>query len=219
MNQQKEDATIPALIGVCRFRFGTDGEGITTLVGFQGCPLRCKYCLNPQSIDPSAKGRYVTPKELYQVLVKDELYFLGTGGGITFGGGEPLLHIDYIQELVNLGIGRWKISVETSLNVPLESVEQIASFADLLIVDVKDLNPHIYKKYTGGCLDPVVANLKWLVSNNHKNKVVIRLPLIPNYNTNRDRKVSEDMLLNFGFDKFERFTYKTTSYYERKRTL
>ena len=50
MSQHNDDKAKLALIGVCRFRFGTDGTGITTLIGFHGCPLSCRYCLNPQSI-------------------------------------------------------------------------------------------------------------------------------------------------------------------------
>lgn len=210
MNQQCNDEAKVALIGVSRFRFGTDGDGITTLVGFYGCPLRCKYCLNPQSIDPSTPKRYITAEELYQLLIKDGLYFLGTGGGVTFGGGEPLLHVDYIQDLIDLGIDKWKINVETSLNVPLESVERIVPVVDELIVDVKDMNPHLYNKYTEGTLGRVAENLKWLEINNYQYKVVIRLPLIPNFNTDQDRKLSEDILRNMGFERFDRFTYKTT---------
>lgn len=207
MNQHNADKAKLVLIGICRFRLGTDGTGITTLVGFHGCPLRCKYCLNPQSTSSTAKLLYISPMDLYKELTKDELYFLGTGGGITFGGGEPLMHVNSVQQLVELGVDRWKINIETSLNVPLDNLERILSIADEFIVDVKDLNPQIYNKYTGTKLDNVVRNLKWLAGNDHNDRVLIRLPLIPGFNTEEDRKKSEMALRDMGFHKFDKFTY------------
>ena len=79
------------IIGISRHRIGVDGPGVTTLVAFHGCTLSCKYCLNPKSIDPKVKGKRYTPSQLYDEIKKDNLYFLATGGGVTFGGGEPLL--------------------------------------------------------------------------------------------------------------------------------
>ncbi len=207
MSQHNDDKAKLALIGVCRFRFGTDGTGITTLIGFHGCPLSCRYCLNPQSISPTAELLYISPMDLYKELAKDELYFLGTGGGVTFGGGEPLIHIDDIQRLIALGADRWKITIETSLNVPLDNLIKVSLIADEFIVDVKDLDPQIYNKYTGTNLDNVVRNLKWLAENGHHDKVLIRLPLIPCFNTEEDREISEIALRQMGFHKFNKFTY------------
>ena len=77
------------LIGISRLRMNTDGHGITTLVAFHGCPLNCKYCLNPQCLNPSFRKTQMSPNEVMSILKKDELYFLATKGGVTFGGGEP----------------------------------------------------------------------------------------------------------------------------------
>lgn len=77
-------------IGLCRHRIQTDGEGVTTLAAFHGCPLHCRYCLNPQCHTSPDRWLWHTPETLYQEVKQDELYFLATGGGITFGGGEPL---------------------------------------------------------------------------------------------------------------------------------
>jgi pyruvate formate lyase activating enzyme len=75
-----------------------DGPGVTTLVCFHGCPLRCRYCLNPFSFAPETKRTNMSPRQLFDRVRLDELYFLSTGGGVTFGGGEPLLYPDFIQE-------------------------------------------------------------------------------------------------------------------------
>ena len=56
-------------IGVNRHRIGVDGEGVTTLAAFHGCPLRCRYCLNPSCLDTDARVRKFTPESLYQQLL------------------------------------------------------------------------------------------------------------------------------------------------------
>ena len=90
------------LIGIARHRMAVDGEGVTTLVAFHGCPLRCKYCLNPQSITNDTMCMERTVEELIDEVRIDQLYFLATGGGVTFGGGEPLLQLDFVTELCGL---------------------------------------------------------------------------------------------------------------------
>lgn len=92
------------LIGLSRHRIGVDGAGVTTLVAFHGCPLNCKYCLNPQALSPKGVWKRYTPDELFRVVSKDDLYFRATGGGITFGGGEPLLSCKEILYFHKLGI-------------------------------------------------------------------------------------------------------------------
>ena len=84
-------------IAINRHRLSTDGEGVTTLVGFHGCPLHCEYCLNPQCLQSDGVWRRMTPGELYSEVEIDDLYFMATGGGICFGGGEPLLRSDFIK--------------------------------------------------------------------------------------------------------------------------
>ena len=84
------------IFGLSRHRLTTDGEGVTTLVAFSGCPLRCKYCLNKASWD-MANGRDYTPETLFEEVKIDQLYFLATHGGVTFGGGEPLLQVEFIK--------------------------------------------------------------------------------------------------------------------------
>ena len=79
------------VIGVSRHRLGTDGNGVTTLVAFHGCNLRCKYCLNPEVLGSAEGLRRYTPESLYEEVKVDDLYFHSTGGGITFGGVEPCL--------------------------------------------------------------------------------------------------------------------------------
>ena len=94
---EKKELSAP-FIGIVRHRLATDGHGVTTLVAFHGCPLRCNYCLNPQCLNPAMVWRDITTSQLLDELMLDNLYFLATGGGVTFGGGEPLLHSEFIDE-------------------------------------------------------------------------------------------------------------------------
>ena len=115
------------IIGIARHRLSTDGDGVTTLVAFHGCPLRCRYCLNPQSLGDGGRFREYSPEELYAETRIDELYFIATNGGVTFGGGESCLHADFIREFSELCGASWQLNLETSLNVRFSQHRDIAS--------------------------------------------------------------------------------------------
>ena len=202
----QSEITAP-LIAINRHRLTTDGEGVTTLVGFHGCPLHCEYCLNAQCLQADGVWCRLTPGELYSEVEIDDLYFVATGGGICFGGGEPLLRSDFINAFAEIMNPEWKLTIETSLNVPLENVKAIASLVQMWYVDIKDMNPDIYKAY--GCKEnkQVIGNLQWLAANGYADKVIIRLPLIPEYNTDEDRQKSQKELEEMGFTNFDKFNY------------
>ena len=202
----QSEITAP-FIAINRHRLTTDGEGVTTLVGFHGCPLRCEYCLNAQCLQADGVWCRLTPGELYSEVEIDDLYFMATGGGICFGGGEPLLRSDFIKAFAEIMNPEWKLTIETSLNVPLENVKAIASLVQMWYVDIKDMNPDIYKAY--GCKEnnQVVSNLQWLAANGYADKVIVRLPLIPEYNTDEDRQRSQQQLEEMGFTNFDKFNY------------
>lgn len=196
------------IMAISRNRIHTDGEGVTTLVGFLGCPLRCRWCLNPFSFDPSTKHTLMTPSQLYERLKVDELYFLATGGGVTFGGGEPLLQGDFIKEFRSLCGDEWHLYAETSLAVPYEQVQKAAECIDEFIIDVKDTNPAIYRRYTGQENSLVLENLKGLLTCVPSQKIMVRLPLIPEFNTEEDRQKSHALLCAMGVTRFDFFPYR-----------
>lgn len=134
-----EEQLVP-FIGVSRHRMATDGNGVTTLAAFHGCRLGCRYCLNPQCRVEDMQCLWHSPETLYEKIRADELYFLATGGGITFGGGEPLLYPDFIVRFREICGPQWKINVETSLNVAAANVEAIADVVDAWFIDVKDID-------------------------------------------------------------------------------
>ena len=142
----------------------TDGDGVTTLVAFHGCPLHCQYCVNPQCNTPVGIKDVLSPQQLYERVKIDDIYFIVTGGGIMFGGGEPLLWTEFIKEFRKICGDRWRIYVETSLNVDRSAIEPLLEIIDYWVVDVKDWNNDIYYAYTGKDNSRVKANLESLVS-------------------------------------------------------
>ena len=207
-NQQIQKKVRKAeVIGIRRHCLGTDGDGVSTLVAFHGCLLRCKYCLNPQCHSSFDSSREKTPEDIMDILRKDELYFIATEGGVTFGGGEPLLKSEFIKDVMELGAKEWHTTLETSLCADKSHLERLMPYIDEYIVDVKDMNDKIYESYTGRKNDLMKSNLKYLIDNGKVQQIICRLPLIPEYNTDADRDRSEDELIGMGITQFDRFTY------------
>ena len=205
--------------GIARHRIGVDGEGVTTLVAFMLCPLRCKYCLNPQTLDMSYPSKSYTPEELYAELKIDSLYFLATGGGVTFGGGEPLLRAPFIAEFRRICGSEWKINLETSLNVSRELLETAAPCVDSFIIDIKDMNPETYTSYTGGDNSRVLENLEYLLHAGRKESCIVKVPLIPGYNAEAAVEASVASLKSMGFTKFDKLKYITEIHGKGKGNL
>ncbi len=157
-------AMIGDIMTISRLRMATDGEGVSTLVAFYGCPLRCKYCVNEcchekEGFIIGTRRAAYRPEELIEALRKDAVYYLMTGGGIVFGGGEPLQQSSFIHEVCRQAEPGWKKRIETSLNVPWEQVDPLIDDLDEWIIDIKDVNPLLYEKYTGKDNAFVLTNL------------------------------------------------------------
>lgn len=196
-------------IGISRHRINSDGRGVTTLAAFHGCPLSCKYCLNPQSLRPGGVWRRLSPRQLLSEVSIDNIYFLATGGGVTFGGGEPLLRPDFLLEFKRICNPQWAITVETSLNVPLDSLKAADTAIDKYFVDIKDLDADTYKAYTGHCNDNVMRNLDYLRSMGRLGAVTIKVPYIEGFNT-RDWVEREcERLKSEGYPDIMRLDYLT----------
>ncbi len=190
-----------------RLRMRVDGIGVTTLVGAYGCPLDCKMCLNSHMRICPDHCKRITCEELYEIVKVDDLYFLATGGGLTFGGGDSLLHIEFIKEFAEMYPNGWKITVETALNVPWSQIEKGLSAVDYYIIDIKSLNPQIYKAYTGADNIQVIQNLTKLLQTIGNERIHIRVPVIPGYVTKEEQEQEVIQLTEMGFTDMERFTY------------
>lgn len=204
---EKQIYEMAPLIGIERHRLATDGVGVTTLVAFHGCPLRCKFCLNEQCLVPEGIWEYYTTKQLLETVMVDNMYFLATGGGITFGGGEPLLRSNFIREFCMLMPVEWHITLETSLNVPFKHLQAVMPFVGNYIVDIKDMDAVVYKAYTAQENKQVKDNLRRLAEHGLAARVMVRIPLIPDHNNDAFRSKSERELRDMGFGSFDKFDY------------
>ncbi|MCY6369525.1 pyruvate formate-lyase-activating protein [Clostridium ganghwense] len=153
-----------------------DGPGIRTVVFFQGCPLRCAYCHNPDTWNLQG-GTEITPKELLKKLLRFKPYFEKSGGGVTFSGGEVLLQPDFLIEILKLckenGI---HTAIDTSGFGP-GKFDKILKYADLVLLDIKHANDSGYRNLTGQSKKGLDEFLKALSNSN--TKLWIRHVVVP----------------------------------------
>jgi pyruvate formate lyase activating enzyme len=152
----------------------------------------------------------VTADELFEMVRGDDLYYRATGGGITFGGGEALLQADFFASFRDKCKDEWRLCAETSLAVDRDKVDLASEAIDEFIVDCKDMNPEIYHSYTGGNHQLMKKNLIFLIEKLGPERVVVRVPLIPEYNTEADRQKSISRLREFGVTRIDIFDYVLT---------
>ncbi len=174
--------------------FGTvDGPGIRFVVFLQGCPLRCRFCHNPDTWEVH-KGTEYTTEQLFEEIIKYKSYMDFSGGGVTFTGGEPLLQAEFILEvckkLKEQGIS---IAIDTSGFIWNDTVKEVLEYTDLVLLDIKNYDPIVYKEVTGVPLDPTLKLLDYLREKNIK--TWIRYVLVPGLTDNLDsvRKLSEHL--------------------------
>lgn len=123
-----------------------DGPGIRTIVFFNGCKLRCKYCHNPEMW--TIKEKNYTPEEVVKKVIRSKPYF-NKNGGVTFSGGEPLLHDKFIIETTKLlKKENIHIAIDTA-GVGNGNYEELLKYIDLVILDIKHTRPKEYKEITG----------------------------------------------------------------------
>ena len=135
--------------------FGTvDGPGVRFVVFMQGCPMRCKYCHNPDTWDTSA-GKEYTPEEVVKEILKYKSYI--QKGGVTFSGGEPLAQIDFVTEVMRiLQFNGIHTAVDTSgitFNADdprsVEKHEKLLKNCDLVLMDIKHMDDESHRALTG----------------------------------------------------------------------
>lgn len=174
-------------------RFGVhDGPGIRTVIFLQGCPLRCKWCANPESQTlgthlmkfkngEKLSGKMMPYEEIYRILIRDKAYYEESGGGITFSGGEALLHINgLIPLLKKLKNDNYHIAFETCGHVFPENVKTAAEYADLFLFDIKSADKEKFHEYTGGSLETVAKAFE--IAAQSGKEVIVRIPMIPSFN-------------------------------------
>jgi pyruvate formate lyase activating enzyme len=215
-----------------------DGPGIRTTVFFKGCPLRCAWCHNPESISPHPQvqwlenrcigcrscliacpqgalhlngnglvrdrvvcqvcgacveicpanahemlGQRVTAGALVQELLKDRAYYEKSGGGVTLSGGEPTLQADFgLALLVSLQAQGVTTALDTCGLCSRETLERLVGASDLILYDVKLIEPEAHRRFTGVNNERILDNLRWLggyLAQHPEKKLWVRTPLIP----------------------------------------
>ena len=166
--------------------FGTvDGPGIRFVIFMQGCPLRCKYCHNPDTWE-LRQGTEMTSDELIALYQKNKAFY--SKGGITVTGGEPLLQMDFVTELFALakreGI---HTCLDTSGSIMNDSVKALLKVTDRVLLDIKYTTDELYKKHAGCSLQSVIDFLDYL--NEEKIPVTLRQVIIPTLNDNEENVI------------------------------
>jgi pyruvate formate lyase activating enzyme len=186
-----------------------DGRGIRTVVFFKGCPHRCPWCANPESISPKFEtvhreskclhctpclrdadecpsgafehiGRDVTLDELEHEVMKDDVFFRSSGGGVTLSGGEVLMQAPFATQLLrklrHYGV---HTAIETAGDAPLSRLLPLARQCDEVLFDVKIMDEEQARSLLAMNLPRVLNNFMQLVAKGIN--VIPRVPLIPGY--------------------------------------
>lgn len=152
-----------------------DGPGIRTVVFFTGCPLRCKFCHNPEMWQKNSNNYDI--ETLFQKIIRNKPYFKRNNGGVTFSGGEPLLQVDFLIEICKkLKEENIHITLDTC-GVGIGKYEEILKYIDLVILDIKYAEEKGYFDLTN---HPIDESEKFIeVLNKSNKKVWIRQVIVP----------------------------------------
>lgn len=186
-----------------------DGQGIRTLVFFKGCPHRCPWCANPESMSPRIQvikrqakclncrtclqdpnecpsgameyvGEDITLPALMTRLLKDEIFFRSSGGGVTLSGGEVLMQHAFagqlLRQLQALGIST---AIETAGDAPLDHLLALTDHCDQVLYDFKMMDPALARSVLNMNQPRVLQNFTALTQRGVK--LLPRIPLIPGF--------------------------------------
>ena len=177
-----------------------DGPGIRTTVFFKGCPLSCRWCHNPEGIDPRPQtmsrrtssgeidetvGTVIGVDALIKEIEKDVLFYDESGGGVTFSGGEPLSQPQFLHAVL-AGCNHREIhaALDTSGFAPPAVVDRILPGLQLVLFDLKIMDADQHHRFTGVSNRIVLENLKRIADS--QTPVRIRVPLIPGITDGED---------------------------------
>lgn len=125
-----------------------DGPGIRTVVFLQGCRLRCSFCHNPDTWQLSG-GEVFSAEQLMTKIRRFKPYFLRSGGGVTFSGGEPLLQPAFLLEMLKLLKREGIHTCLDTAGVGEGDYTEILRHTDLILYDIKHIDPALYQSMTG----------------------------------------------------------------------
>lgn len=170
-----------------------DGPGIRTIVFLKGCPLRCRWCCNPESQireiqtmvqggKEKVVGRDVTVSEVMEEVKKDMPFYRRSGGGMTLSGGECLMQPEFAGALL-------RSAKESGINTAIESTgfarfvviqEKILPWLDLYLMDIKHIDSKKHRLFTGQPNELILENAKKITDSGQR--LIVRVPVIPTFN-------------------------------------
>lgn len=163
--------------------FGTvDGPGVRFVVFFQGCPMRCKYCHNPDTW-PLKGGKETTVEEIIDAFSRNEGFY--RGGGITATGGEPMMQIDFLIELfeachkrdINTCLDTSGIAFNSNSPENVAKADRLLKSTDLVMLDIKHIDPEKHKELTSQPNDQILKFAQFI--SDHDVPIWIRHVIVP----------------------------------------
>ncbi len=144
-----------------------DGPGLRYVVFLQGCPFRCLYCANPDTIDAVGESTLTDPEHIVEQAVSFKPFF-GKRGGITFSGGEPTVQaqalIPLFKRLKEEGI---HICVDSNGAIWNKHVEELWQLTDLVMLDIKEFNNERHQRITGHSNEQPLRTAAYFEETNH----------------------------------------------------
>ena len=148
----------------------------------QRCGL-CAQACPTEALEMS--GNEMTVDEVMKQLEKDDLFYIESGGGVTFSGGEPLMQPDFLILLLQACKKKgWHTTLDTCGHAPLEVLQRVAPLVDLFLFDIKHMDEGRHKVLTGVSNRLIFSNLEWLIRTGKD--ILIRVPVIPGINDDID---------------------------------
>ena len=170
-----------------------DGPGVRTIVFLKGCPLRCRWCCNPESQEweiqtmttggvAKTVGRDVTVEEVLEEIRRDHIYYRRSGfGGMTLSGGECLWQPDFSVALLRAakesGI---TTAIETSGYAEADVIRRLLPYVDTVLMDIKHMNGEKHREFTTKDNAKILENARLIAKEAHR--LIIRTPVIPTFN-------------------------------------
>ena len=178
--------------------------------GFENCTLCGKCAFYCPADARRIKGKRYTADEIMTEILPDMPFYKNSGGGVTFSGGECMLQIDFLSELLEkCKENSIHTAVDTAGHLPFSSFERIMPLTDLFLYDVKCFDPEIHEKYTGVKNSLILENLARLLKSGAK--IWVRIPIIPSVNDSTDEMLKiKDFFDKNGYpEKIELLPYHT----------
>lgn len=162
-----------------------DGPGIRFILFLSNCPLRCKYCHNPDTW--ACKGKEYSVDEIVNEILKYKNYY--KNGGVTISGGEPLLQIDFVIDIFKK---LKKYNMHTAIDTSgitfnenqIKKFDELNKYTDLYLLDIKEIDEKKHIELTGKSNKNILEFAQYLSKNNKK--VWIRHVIVPTINLDKE---------------------------------